>query len=255
MCLIGMGVCGGAVGQYQAVALRRDMASLARLGSGKHQYVVTRLCTKKDDRRSITIVEMWRQIVLQAQCAAGISDSKSNGWDIATMLAAAPFMELVPEQEPLPEEPSLSHAIDADWDTVFATWDTEPALQPMSLHSSTPKGSCVATQTELDDMDTLLDQCPELFYSLPQLSAISPVVYTDSQLFSWSHWEESYRDDNRYNQIANSLNNDSATPATANYPRRAVYYATPPDTLMRRLEATPESIAREISAAKEVTRI
>ncbi|KAJ2038253.1 hypothetical protein H4S04_008394 [Coemansia sp. S16] len=255
MCLIGMGVCGGAVGQYQAVALRRDMASHARLGGGKQQYVVTRLCTKQVDRPSITIVEMWRQIVRQAQCAAGISDSKSSGWDIATMLAAAPFMELVPEQEALPKEPPLSHAIDADWDTVFATWDTEPALQSMSFHSSTPKGSCVATQTELDDMDALLDQCPELFHSLPQLSAISPAVYTDSQLFSWSHWEESYRDDNRYNQIANSLNNDSATPTTANYPRRAVYNATPPDTLMRRLEATPESIAREISAAKEVTRI
>ncbi|KAJ2884321.1 hypothetical protein H4R27_002181 [Coemansia aciculifera] len=262
LCLVGMGVCGGAVGQYQAVALRRDIAPQARPRSGgKKQYIVTRLCAKKDDQPSITIVEMWRQIVRQAQSAAGISDggTEVDSWDIATLLAAGPFMKSMPEQEALPEVASFSHAIETNWDAVLATWDTEPALQPMSHHPSTPAGSRVATQTELDDMDAFLDQCPELFHSLPQLSALSPAVFTDSQLFSWSHWEESYKDDNRYNQIADSVadNDDEwvATPAITNYPRRNVYDATPPDTLMRRLEATPESVAREIRAAKDTTRI
>ncbi|KAJ2753366.1 hypothetical protein GGI19_003183 [Coemansia pectinata] len=204
---------------------------------------------------------MWRQIVRQAQSAAGISDggTEVDSWDIATLLAAGPFMKSMPEQEALPEVASFSHAIETNWDAVLATWDTEPALQPMSHHPSTPAGSRVATQTELDDMDAFLDQCPELFHSLPQLSALSPAVFTDSQLFSWSHWEESYKDDNRYNQIADSVadNDDEwvATPAITNHPRRNVYDATPPDTLMRRLEATPESVAREIRAAKDTTRI
>ncbi|KAJ2812409.1 hypothetical protein H4S07_001417 [Coemansia furcata] len=251
MCLIGLGLCGGAVGRYREVALRRDTAPQARRG-GRQQYVVTRLCANNDDRPPITIVEMWRQVVNKAQSAAGIGDcgSESDSWDIATVLAARPSMELVPEQVPPPEHTSVPSAIDHSWSS---TWDAEPALQPLFRHASTPKSSQNATQTESDVINALLDQYPELAHSLPPLSALSPAVNTNSQPFSWSHWEESYRDDIRYNQLADSqADNDErvATPAVASYARRAVYDATPPDTLMRLLEATPESVARENRAAE-----
>ncbi|KAJ2492830.1 hypothetical protein IWW37_001128 [Coemansia sp. RSA 2050] len=247
--LISMGLCGGAVGQYQGVALRQDAAPHGRRG-GRQQYVVTRFCANKGDQQAVTIVEMWRQIVRQAQSAAGIGDCGENPhcWDYASALAAGPFVESLPERDPPPEE-TLSHAIDTSWGS---TWDSEPALQPVSHHLSTPSNSHAATMAELDT-DALVEQYPELFSSFTQISSLSPMVLTNSQLFSWSQWEESYKDDTRYSLFVDSQANEwKATPASAD-PRRA-YDATPPDTMMRRLAATPESVARDIRAAREESR-
>ncbi|KAJ1823764.1 hypothetical protein LPJ60_001305 [Coemansia sp. RSA 2675] len=250
LCFISMGLCGGAVGQYRGVALRRDAAPHGQLG-GRQQYVVTRLCANKGSQQTATIVEMWRQIVQQAQSAAGIGNcgANTNCWDFASALAAGPFMESLPEQDPPPEE-AHSHTVDTTWGF---TWDSEPALQPVSNHLSTPSSSHAATMAELD-MDSLVEQHPELFSSFPLASALSPAVLTNSQAFSWSQWEESCNDDTRYNLLVDSQASEwKATPDTAD-PRR-VYDATPPDTMMRRLAATPESVARDIRAARKEPRV
>ncbi|KAJ2691140.1 hypothetical protein IWW39_000200 [Coemansia spiralis] len=250
LCFISMGLCGGAVGQYRGVALRRDAAPHGQLG-GRQQYVVTRLCASKGSQQTVTIVEMWRQIVQQAQSAAGIGNcgKDSSCWDFASALAAGPFMESLPERDPPPEE-AQSHTVDTTWGF---TWDSEPALQPVSNHLSTPSSSHAAPLAELD-MDSLVEQHPELFSSFPLASALSPAVLTNSQAFSWSQWEESCNDDTRYNLFVDSQASEwKATPATAD-PRR-VYDATPPDTMMRRLAATPESVARDIRAARKEPRV
>ncbi|KAJ2326744.1 hypothetical protein GGI00_004660, partial [Coemansia sp. RSA 2681] len=275
LCLVSMGVCGGAVGQYREVVLRRDAAPKARRGgNGKPQYVVSRLIVSKDDIPAVTIVDMWRQIVREALHTAGISESDLE-WDIASELAAGACMGAVPEQELLllsEDDGSLCFETDLGWGAVLAiSWDTEPALQPMCYHhtATTLGNSRIATQLELDDMDALFDQCSGLFHSLPPLSALSPAVCPEDLLLSWRQLEESYDDDSRYSRLADSLageedddngksddNNDewvaaTTTPATSatrgrRHYRQELYNPTPPDTFMRRLEATPESVARDI---------
>ncbi|KAJ2742150.1 hypothetical protein GGI20_004687 [Coemansia sp. BCRC 34301] len=253
LCLVGMGACGGAVGQFRKVALRRDSAPKARGGGGKgkQQYVVSQLCVGKDDLPAVTILDMWRQLVSEALCAAKISKDVLE-WDIATELAAEACMEAVAEQE-LPLE---DFAASPGWRPVLATWHTEPALQPVLYHTTASGSSRIATLVDLDEMDALFDQCSGLFHSLP---ALSPVACPEDLLLSWQQLEESFDDDNRYNRLADSLADDddewvAATPAsgpTRGRRNRHAYSVTPPDTFMRRLEATPESVAREIRVAKE----
>ncbi|KAJ2887833.1 hypothetical protein IWW38_005055, partial [Coemansia aciculifera] len=268
MCLVSMGACGGAVGQYRKVALRRDAAPKARHG-GKPQYVVSRLIASKDDDDNnfpaVTIVDMWRQVVSEALCAAGTSKDNLE-WNIATQLAAGACMEAAAAVvlEHTEDGTFYFAAADLGLNAVLPAWDTEPALQPMFFHAPASPSRTPTGVVDFDDMDALFDHCSGLFTSLPPppLSALGP----EDLILSWQHLEESYDDDSRYSQLANSLADDengndgewAATPGTGSAVGRsrrdyALYNPTPPDTFMRRLEATPESVAREIrgDAARE----
>ncbi|KAJ2008490.1 hypothetical protein H4R26_000186 [Coemansia thaxteri] len=241
----------GVVGQFFDMEIRQTAGLRAGergSGSAAVSYVITRLFPAADSARPLlTIVDMWRQIVSEAARAAGIpampqptsDDTKSSlaGFFSAGSIAAA----LAPEAA-LVETPI---SVDSCEQPPVAVLDSERLLELWALNAAI-----------WGDEDTA-DQ---------QLTSNSPINTADL-LLSWSQFEQSVDDDSRLchfsqlsqHELCRSGSSDSCvsritplvlpsmTPPSRGRCTRQQF--TPPDTLMRRFELTPESVARESRAA------
>ncbi|KAJ2402817.1 hypothetical protein GGI23_000435 [Coemansia sp. RSA 2559] len=224
----------------------------------------------------LSISELWKYVVFETLCAMRRRYCKSSEYcgnpcvvelesalrelrssdavlDVACALSTPPSLTALSCTSISREANHLDSVTDSKRILDFlsppvpcCTWENvQVSLTPGLKHP--------ANAEEPDEMDALLDQCSQLFQSF---TATNRQIIEDDTAMSMQLFEESIQDDHLHSLFTDysqqllmqsqGLFSISTTALFGPDIEEESQYSTPPATFLRALEATPETVARDI---------